>query len=133
MRPTISSTIRLVWINALLEHSKPVKLAQVIPLLLQFFSFRLDCPSHCETCDENQCLTCETGYFIYNKACVNSCPTKMYFTGTTCKNCPNNCKACNAVECSACDSNYLLYNKQCIASCPSKTYETSSTCIGIGL
>ena len=42
----------------------------------------VDCPTHCETCtDDETCQTCETDYGIYNNLCV-TCPDKTYLDET---------------------------------------------------
>lgn len=110
----------------------------------------LACPSHCATCDSTQCLTCYTGYLLYQKDCVDSCPAKMYSDGTTCVgkryqfvvlkseniriDCPTHCATCDSTQCLTCDdSNYFVYDKACVASCPAKTYFTGTTCQGNSL
>ena len=62
-------------------------LCAVSSLILLFFSYPeiVPCSFPCLTCDTTQCLTCEADYYLYQGACLDSCPEKTYYKDLTCE------------------------------------------------
>ncbi len=59
------------------------------------------CSSSCRTCEgatANQCLTCNTNTFFYNKSCFTNCnlttPINTFASGIECKLCDSTCLGC---------------------------------------
>ena len=44
-------------------------------------NLQIECPVECKTCqDASTCLTCETGYALYNDQCIGTCPAGTYLS-----------------------------------------------------
>lgn len=108
------------------------------------------CSSHyplCQTCDSQNCLTCKTGYTLYNfncvcdyfylvrstGSCVQTCPSRFYANSTTrlCEACDPRCSTCKGPsqnDCTSCNSSYF-YNGICYDICPNGTYNDTSVCV----
>ena len=56
-------------------------------MFVQNNNFQIACPVECKTCvDSLTCLTCETGYALYNDQCIGTCPAGTYLSTTqTCE------------------------------------------------
>jgi proprotein convertase subtilisin/kexin type 5 len=98
------------------------------------------CSSSCLTCAGNSttCLTCQTGNFFLNAACIPSCPTGTYQNQTTsaCTTCDIRCSACtggSSTSCQACKTPYFLSygTTSCITACLNGQYAntTSNACL----
>ncbi|XP_053541482.1 proprotein convertase subtilisin/kexin type 5-like [Ictalurus punctatus] len=58
----------------------------------------LSCPESClDWGSETLCLTCQTGHFLHNGACVNECPQEMFgdARGWRCQPCHASCLTCH--------------------------------------
>ena len=107
-------------------------LAKVIHFKSFIFLKLLGCSdTTCKTCDDKKCLTCETGDFLYQESCVDSCPPKTYSTEKTCESnqyfyhqiktqfsiaCSDHCTECTSSGCKTCENGYELNaSKKCVS------------------
>lgn len=77
------------------------------------------------------CLSCKSGFYLYNTSCVSDCKTVSSSTyygdneTNVCRLCPFPCGTCevinNITSCYSCNVGYL-YNSQCVFVCPNGTY-----------
>lgn len=85
-----------------------------------------------------QCLTCVSGYFLYNNQCYTSCPNLISYANTltrTCNSCPTNCTQCTGdytlVTCTKCVTGYVLDNGACSSNCITSGYvNLNGVCVG---
>lgn len=96
----------------------------------------LPCDNNCLTCDYHDpslCMTCNTGNYLLNGTCYQTCPNSYYPSTTqtkTCVACPSNCDICaNETHCTVCKTGIFFYENQCISNCPIKTYELANLCV----
>ena len=96
------------------------------------------CPLNCQTClNEHECSICTNGYALYNKQCVETCPTGYYKKQVDnglliCETCPiANCGKCTEHDCLECKVDYYLQDNtsidpqskdMCYRTCPEGTY-----------
>ena len=68
----------------------------------------IKCFQNCETCDENNCLTCKKTHLLYKGICVSS--------GFNCLDIEfcNRCDALDGTLCVECDSNYQIFKQKCL-------------------
>ena len=92
----------------------------------QLFS---ECHSDCKTCNgvnNDNCLSCDIGKYLYNGKCLISCPNGTFIQtqdeNFICKDCYPNCKECNELG----DSS----NMKC-KSCPDDKIKNGSNCYTI--
>lgn len=93
--------------------------------------------SACATCTGtiNTCLTCQSGLYLLNTACVSSCGSGYYISSGVCTSCPSGCSGCSSSSiCTGCSSSsYWIYQGYCVNACPTYTsYAVSGgtpTCI----
>ncbi|CAK55961.1 unnamed protein product (macronuclear) [Paramecium tetraurelia] len=108
--------------------------------------------------EQNQCVQ-KCNHFLYDKQCVDICPSQTYQQNTECFNCSNNCLECNSFGCikckvgsylndGICDSLCLImyndikhecvelctnqeyqYLDHCYSQCPNDTYEYQQNCL----
>ena len=73
------------------------------------------------------CLFCKPGFYLFNGACLSSCPAGTYFSTPpdsppACRPCHKSCKECNKggpLGCTACGAPYpLLFKGVCHSQCP---------------
>lgn len=99
------------------------------------------CNINCLTCSTSSthCLTCGTPpsgvpLYLYNAACVASCPTTFFAnsTGNTCDSCDGSCQTCSgpaATQCLSCSTGSLITsNFTCPTSCPDGSYSLNKIC-----
>ena len=82
-----------------------------------------DCNPNCAKCDELECKICESGLFLYNKICIQTCPIGYGIFKNRCVKCIDNinCMKCvdNDLEkCLVCVNSKNLYLAKCIDTCP---------------
>ena len=70
---------------------------------------------HCLVCNysSNACATCVTGYYLFNSACLATCPDSYYGDNATqsCQSCTSNCLLCTqSTNCLLCISGYVFVN-----------------------
>ena len=94
-------------------------------ILNYFYSFFVDCPKECKTCNNStSCQSCSNGFYLYEDTCLT---------------CQNTCKTCDGptnTDCNSCNSGYYFSPANpniSQASCPIGYYPDieSSTCFGI--
>ena len=86
--PTIFYITNFVCLIVQLKHIQLQNLVKVSYINLSFYAIifsSIGCPDNCNTCDSEKCSTCESKYYLHNKACVSSCPVQTYPTKTTCE------------------------------------------------
>ena len=93
------------------------------------------CLAPCATCitSDTQCLSCQTGTYLFNSTCVASCPDTTYLDGAECQPCSSGCLTCgtSSTQCTSCNpasSIPYLHNQQCISSCPDGYLATGNAC-----
>ncbi|CAG9329240.1 unnamed protein product [Blepharisma stoltei] len=91
----------------------------------------VDCNSKCSECqgNSNTCISCKSGYYLYNNNCISSCPSDTTIVvGDSCVDCSTNCLYCNVTydSCTACPAGKVLQGTKCQASC-NTGYTTTST------
>jgi len=79
------------------------------------------------------CLSCRTGYYYYNNACIPNCPLNYTIPNNatlTCDACSTQCATCsgNVNNCNTCSSIAAFYNNQCVTSCPYPLVINSGIC-----
>ena len=102
------------------------------------------CDAKCSKCTKSStnCQGCNTGFFLYESSCVQTCPDGFVgvtstelssLTTPTCKECGTNCKQCSATNtnsCTECFNGYLLFDNQCVETCPDYNYiDSDYNCI----
>jgi hypothetical protein len=106
------------------------------------------CPIECETCElvngRAVCTVCAQGFYMYENACLNTCPKNFYSISSTrtcsacdngryssegsCKVCPNLCKEClSDTICTVCTQNAEL-NYSSLCECIESYEEDGNTC-----
>ncbi len=113
------------------------------------------CVSPCASCvglsaTPYFCLSCVTGYYLWDYSCVTPCPNLLFgylgnclavcpqttFADTTthnCLNCISNCLECPSVTtCSLCVNNAFLLSGVCYLICPAGYYGDSSSSLCLG-
>ncbi|CAI2371721.1 unnamed protein product [Moneuplotes crassus] len=95
---------------------------------------KLFCHVSCLTCngpDIDDCLTCDSGRFLYLTLCKLVCPDGYYgdSSSNTCQPCNTVCSKCNGateLDCIECTYNsthkYFRHNNECLNHCPLKMY-----------
>ena len=97
------------------------------------------CPGEgCDTCNEDQCLTCMNMYELSNKICKSVCPRRTFPDSKLkkCRPCHKSCLSCNGPtehDCHRCSDTALTWmndNKKisCLEKCPLGSYKDSSSC-----
>ena len=97
------------------------------------------CPGEgCDTCNEDQCLTCMNMYELSNKICKSVCPRRTFPDSKLkkCRPCHKSCLSCNGPtehDCHRCTDTALTWmndNKKisCLEKCPLGFYKDSSSC-----
>jgi hypothetical protein len=83
------------------------------------------------------CLTCVTGYYLYNATCGPTCPSGYIGLNRLCAPCINNCLTCSGSTaiCNSCQPNFYLYNATsptCVNPCPAPLLmnPNTMTCTG---
>ena len=69
------------------------------------------CISPCKTClnlTSNGCLSCQSGYIMFNGSCLSNCPGSYYLSAGSCLACPSTCLSCSYGICNTCVSGYYL-------------------------
>nr|XP_018904804.1 PREDICTED: furin-like protease 2 [Bemisia tabaci] len=97
------------------------------------------CHNSCETCSgpqENQCITCRSGYYALNGKCFKACPDGYYSNKKRreCMRCSPGCATCNSAGCLTCQSDFELNKKnKCVRAgglqCKIGNYWNGSDCI----
>ena len=84
------------------------------------------CSDNCQSCTSGtKCVKCFSGFFLYNNACIVSCPTLYYGSSGVCHKCESPCKTCTSkTACTSCADGYYLYNNKCMKVCPSGYFES---------
>ncbi|KAM3135859.1 hypothetical protein pb186bvf_011988 [Paramecium bursaria] len=90
-----------------------------------------DCQERCFQCDNNNnCLICNEGYYLYQSRCVVQCPIALKFMDTIngiCRStCPNNSFIKGNFCVQSCD--LLILNSQCIANCNDGYFQNGVIC-----
>lgn len=90
------------------------------------------CTSGCLTCitTSSTCLSCYPGLYLYQQACLPSCPTSpvlYYEYQMQCIACQPQCTSCisSPVECASCSNPVLYFNevtRECTTNCTSPYY-----------
>lgn len=78
------------------------------------------CSTGCASCTSNTCLSCATGWYLYNNLCYTDCKQvglQYDISGSSCVLCPNGCSTCNNAICTSCLTSYSLSGSQCIETC----------------
>jgi hypothetical protein len=103
-----------------------------------YLTYNLSCRStsalinkNCMLCNEllATCLSCYSGYYLYNASCVTSCAsasTYMTYPGSNvCVSCLAPCLTCiSATQCLSCSPSIYLYeNATCLAQCGAGYYK----------
>ncbi|OMJ94256.1 hypothetical protein SteCoe_2595 [Stentor coeruleus] len=107
------------------------------------------CDTSCLTCSSisTNCTTCPSSKYLYNSACittcpsgsypldaymtcVTSCPKGYYLINNTCQPCDNNCTTCitTSSTCTSCPIDKYLYNQTCTTKCPDGYYPKDTEC-----
>lgn len=90
------------------------------------------CSQYCTSCvNSTYCLNC-IGSYLYQHACIVTCPAKTYpYQGTTCNPCKSPCDNCTGdYTCTSCLSPYIYFHEYCVTKCPSDVwyYPNNNTC-----
>ena len=88
------------------------------------------CAENCASCSgtTSTCVSCATGMYLYNGACVSSCPAlTTVIVASSCVNCLSTCATCSGTydNCISCPSGSVLQGGSCVSSC-SSGYTTTS-------
>jgi hypothetical protein len=96
------------------------------------------CPGVCATCDNSfVCKTCKPGYFLYNNMCINSCPDRTYYNGSTCVSCSSLCAKCSEAKyCTECDplaiskstTVFGIPKTTCVSVCEAGSFVINGVC-----
>ena len=97
-----------------------------------------NCQSPCELCTSlSVCLTCASGFFLFNSSCSNTCPSAHYVPlDKQCQPCVGNCLTCSGTtsHCLSCNNGTYLYapSATCDTTCPDGLFGnlTSGECGG---
>ena len=89
------------------------------------------CDSSCKTCSGSTttCISCESGQYLYNGACVSTCPSLITVVyNSVCLTCASSCATCSGTydKCSSCPSGKVLQGTSCTSSCSSGYTVTTS-------
>ena len=91
----------------------------------------INCPLLCTTCDEDRCLTCESGYVIQSDGhCVSECPLQQFALSGVCTACHSDCLKCSGgtnMDCTACYSGVLSQGR-CMTECLPNYYHEDKIC-----
>ena len=79
---------------------------------------------NCATCDSTTCQLCSNGFYLYNGACINTCPVGTYVNGgNSCIDCTMpGCRVCTSSNCQNCIDtllNVYANGSSAITSCES--------------
>lgn len=85
------------------------------------------CSPGCRSClNENQCLLCASGFYLYFEECLPQCPIGFYGEDimNQCIPCNHGCDYCSRSECIQCEAGLILHSEvdACMQECPSGTY-----------
>ena len=104
----------------------------------------LEVVPNCAECDQVECFTCSSGYYLEANTCLpcpgtgcsvctstecSECFEGFYIDGTSCTECSttfDNCYECTSSECTACDDGYHVDSGEC-TEC-SITFENCNEC-----
>ncbi|KAL4508482.1 hypothetical protein ABPG72_003786 [Tetrahymena utriculariae] len=99
------------------------------------------CHPNCKTCTgstQNNCLTCETGFYKNGSSCLSLCPPSYYpdSINFVCLKCNPECDTCygpDKNQCQSCKLPRIFYLNQCITQCPSGFFmhPTSNSCVTV--
>lgn len=90
------------------------------------------CSQYCLNCQNNNCMICQSGYYLSSGSCYSTCPLGTYLSSTNlqCYSCPSQCSSCTADQnCTSCMSGYLLLEGTCVKNCPQTAYLEQNKCI----
>lgn len=81
---------------------------------------------HCLFCESDlHCGQCQSGYWLYQGTCIQSCSTDDYVNehNYICERINSSClvtqcEHCNGNVCERCRNGFYLYNNQCVKKCP---------------
>lgn len=98
-------------------------------------SFCEGCSSECATCQEasDTCLTCDSGFLLYDYGCYTKCPDSSFFSGGECQDCSSKCQTCSSFSvCTSCHDDHVLLASEdtCInsARCPLDHFILDEVC-----
>ncbi|EAR99373.2 transmembrane protein, putative (macronuclear) [Tetrahymena thermophila SB210] len=99
------------------------------------------CHPNCKTCTgptQNQCQTCETGFYKNGTSCLSICPPGYYQDSVNfvCLKCNGECDTCygpDKNQCQSCKLPRIFYLNQCITQCPTGFFmhPTSNSCVTV--
>lgn len=70
--------------------------------------------TECKLCEDNSkfnCYECNTGFYLYNKRCIDTCPGGTFESGQICAACNPACETCSAAgsdKCITCKPGYFF-------------------------
>jgi hypothetical protein len=94
-------------------------------LFVQNATTCIECPSHCDVCSDNVCMSCAKNFVLStDKKCVPSCPDGHFSDIPTrsCVACHETCSTCvgpRPSQCGLCRDNLFYYERSCVDKCPS--------------
>ncbi|CAD8136460.1 unnamed protein product [Paramecium pentaurelia] len=80
--------------------------------------------------EQNQCVE-KCNHFLYDKQCVDYCPSLTYQQNTQCFNCSNNCLECNSFGCIKCKIGSYLNDGICDSYCQIMYNDVKQECVEI--
>jgi hypothetical protein len=94
-------------------------------LFVQNATTCIECPSHCDVCSDNVCMSCAKNFVLStDKKCVPTCPDGHFSDVPTrsCVACHETCSTCvgpRPSQCGLCKDNLFYYERSCVDKCPS--------------
>jgi len=95
------------------------------------------CFPTCNTCNggtSSNCLTCFSGYTLYNGVCIQNCNSTSYYSINLssclpCNSAFSNCTTCSSIGCTVCNVGFNVSAGACQQVCPNGTYLQNQQCI----
>ncbi|XP_004591833.2 proprotein convertase subtilisin/kexin type 5 isoform X2 [Ochotona princeps] len=98
----------------------------------------------CRVDDPGTCVSCATGYYMFEHHCHKTCPERTYTEELECKACDTHCGSCDQHACYWCEEGFYLSAGSCVRECAPGFYgdrdmggcepchRSCKTCTGLG-
>lgn len=129
--PCSSCTSETVCLSCVQGYWNGTNCAAACPAGTYANSFNNSCEAcvGCLTCNlsPTTCTSCSGGLILFDSACISTCGSGYYQSGTTCLRCVSPCSSCtSSTQCLSCSIGYLE-GTSCISSCSKGTFGDLTT------